>query len=50
MMGTIHSNDENRASFWVKVTVMKPLPTGRQAFGLRVEGYVKFFKTNNLTE
>jgi hypothetical protein len=24
----------------VKVTVTRPLPTGRQAFGLRLKGYV----------
>jgi hypothetical protein len=27
--------------FWVKVTVTRPLPTGRQAFGLGLEGYGK---------
>jgi hypothetical protein len=43
MMGTIQSNDENRASVWVKVTVTKPVWS--KGKGLR-----QVFRTINLTE
>jgi len=42
MRDMILSNDENTQSVWVRVT--KPLPTGRQTFGLTLEGYVKFLR------